>query len=185
MKKRVIPFVFLILLLTACGGTQPASGRRPASGQPAASEPPSSPASSATARTCPQQASQGGLVNLVVIAGNRANTYEMPASGRANEVFCDLVSRTFEIDGLEAQGQLAFVVSDGNPWQAQLAAPNGHPVDLRVTANNAYMLSQNIQNTVSNMVLPFMDHENFQARYSEADLLEAIWEGARILIASY
>jgi len=120
-------------------------------------------------------------INLVVIAGNRANTYFMPERSVAEEVFCDLVGRTFDINGLEAEGQIAFVISDGVPWQADIIGPNNRPADLQVSANNDYVLGNRITSTISNVVLPFMDSAHAEARHEEADLLEALHVAERVL----
>ena len=172
------------LILVGCSGSNPTARRSAGESSSAGRTPPSEErraANEQAVRSCPSLNDEGERVNLVVIAGNRSNTYELPAGSRADEVFCSLVARTFERSNLEASGNVAFVVSDGDPWQAQVLAPNGRPDHLQVSANNDYMLNNRIQSTISHVILPFMDSEHLQAKNREADLLEALKVASRIL----
>lgn len=132
-------------------------------------------------RSCPEAQTTEAPINLVVIAGNRANTYFMPENSHAEAAFCQLVGQTFAINGLEAEGNIAFVISDGNPWQADIMGANNRPADLQVSANNDYVLNNRITGIISNVILPFKDSEHAEARYEEADLLEALHVAERIL----
>lgn len=185
MNKRIVwpmAAAMFSLMLAACG--QSTEGGRQATGN---RQPVSNPqerdggSERRPARSCQLENTGQELINLVVIAGNRANTFEIPVGSAADAVFCDLVGRTFEISNLEAQGNVAFVVSDGNPWQAEVLLPNGRPADLTVTANNAYTLNNRIENMISHTIVPFMDSDHLRANYPEADLLEALHEAQRIL----
>ena len=133
------------------------------------------------ARICYQEFGNEDLINLVVITGNRANTSEIPIGSAVDDIFCNLVGRTFEISNLEAEGNIAFVVSDGEPWRAEVLGQNGRPADLRVTANNNYVLTNRIRNTISHVILPFMDSDHLMAQTEEADLFEALHIASRIL----
>jgi len=132
-------------------------------------------------RVCHQEFGDEDLINLVVITGNRANTSEIPIGSAVDDIFCNLVGRTFEISNLEAEGNIAFVVSDGDPWRAEVIGQNGRPAELRVTANNNYVLNNRIRDTISHVILPFMDSEHLQAQTEEADLFEALHIASRIL----
>lgn len=132
-------------------------------------------------RTCQPEVNGGELINLVVIVGNRANTSEIPAGSVVDDLFCEMVGQTFEISGLEAQGNIAFVISDGNPSRVEMLGQNNRPADLSVSANNSYMLNNRIENTISNTILPFMDSIHLRAQNPEADLFEALHVASRVL----
>ena len=133
------------------------------------------------ARSCQQEFGNEELINLVVITGNRANTFKIPIGSAVDDVFCNLVGRTFEISNLEAKGNIAFVVSDGKPWRAQVLDQSGRLADLSISANNNYVLNNRINTTISHVILPFMDSEHLMARHAEADLFEALHIAGRIL----
>jgi len=132
-------------------------------------------------RSCHQEFDNEDLINLVVITGNRANTSEIPIGSALDDILCDFVGRTFEISNLAAQGNIAFVVSDGEPWRAEVIGQNGRPADLSVSANNDYMLNNRIRNSISHVILPFMDSDHLMAQTEEADLFEALHIASRII----
>ena len=132
-------------------------------------------------RTCNQEVGTEALINLVVITGNRANTSEVPLGGAVDDIFCNLIGRTFEISNLEAEGHIAFVVSDGDPWRADVLDQNGRPANLRVSANNEYVLTNRIRSAISQTILPFMDSDHLMAQTEEADLFEALHIANRVL----
>ena len=186
MNKRGIWLgmaILFCLFLIGCSNQErtTSNGRRQAAGGSGSSAESTSNSSSEQARICQQAFGTENLINLVVIVGNRANTSEMPVGGVVDDVFCNLLGRTFEVSHLEAQANVAFVVSDGAPWRAEVLGPNGQLADLRVSANNDYMLSNRISHTISQVILPFMDSEHLMAQHEEADLFEALHVANRIL----
>jgi len=186
MNKRIIRSVVAILFclfFVGCNGRGETtdSGRRQAAGGSESAIEGTSDNSRREARSCHQDVGNEELINLVVITGNRANTSEVPVGSVVDDIFCNLVGRTFEISSLEAEGNIAFVVSDGEPWRAEVLDQNGRPADLRVSANNDYVLNNRIRNTISYVILPFMDSEHLMAQNEEADLFEALHVANRIL----
>ena len=177
-KKMIQPLVILFcLLLASCTGSGTTTDRRQVTGGGDTN----SNHQRQVARSCEWEFESKELINLVVIMGNRANTYELPAGSVVDNVFCELVGRTFEVSNLAATGNVAFVVSDGDPWRADVMGQNGRPADLSVSANNEYMLNNRIRNTINNEILPFMDSDHLRAQNEEADLLEALHVANRIL----
>jgi len=195
MNKRIIRSIVVILFclfLVGCSARETtSSGRRQAAGGNESvventsnnnqGETNRGETNRGEARSCHQEFDNEDLINLVVITGNRANTSEIPIGSVVDDIFCDLVGRTFEISNLEAEGNIAFVVSDGEPWRADVIGQNGRPADLRVSANNTYVLNNRIRNTISHVVLPFMDSDHLMAQTEEADLFEALHIASRIL----
>ena len=188
MNKKIIWSIMVLLLclfFVGCGGQSGVTNndRRQAAGGGNSANSTENSATNERERTraCHQEVGSEALINLVVITGNRANTSEIPLGSAVDDVFCNLVGRTFEISNLEAEGNIAFVVSDGAPWRAEVLDQNGRPTDLRVSANNEYVLNNRIRNTISHTILPFMDSEHLMAQHEEADLFEALHMASRIL----
>lgn len=184
----LIVSLFCLLLVGCANSNETNTERRQAVGEPAQNSNNSNEIAvnesnnqRREARNCQPEVSNEQLINLVVIVGNRANTSEIPHGSNADEIFCNLVGRTFEISNLEAQGNIAFVISDGNPSRVEILGQNDRPADLSVTANNSYMLNNRIGNTISNTILPFMDSVHLRAQSPEADLFEALHVASRIL----
>ena len=188
MKKGIIRLsmaILFCLLFVGCRSGDVSSGRRQADGGNESDRESvvenTSNNNSGDARVCHQEFGDEDLINLVVITGNRANTSKIPIGSAVDDIFCNLVGRTFEISNLEAEGNIAFVVSDGDPWRAEVLAQNGRPDDLRVSANNNYVLNNRIRNTISDVILPFMDSDHLMAQTEEGDLFEALHIASRIL----
>ena len=182
---RLVAVILLCLLLVGCsgqGGTANNDRRQAAGGSNSnTSEENTNNNNREGVRACHQEVGNEALINLVVIVGNRANTSEVPLGGAVDDIFCNLIGRTFEISNLEAEGNIAFVVSDGEPWRADVLDQNGRPANLRVSANNEYVLTNRIRNAISHTILPFMDSDHLMAQNEEADLFEALHIANRIL----
>jgi len=192
MNKKITTLVtlsLLCLLLVGCGngGTTNTERRQAAGGDHQSSNNSNEVGAQGNhndrreARNCQPVIDTDELINLVVIVGNRANTSEIPHGSVVDDMFCNLVGRTFEISNLEAQGNIAFIISDGNPSRVEILGQNGRPADLSVSANNSYMLNNRISNTISNTILPFIDSEHLRAQSPEADLFEALHVASRVL----
>jgi len=186
---RLVAAILFCLFLVGCQGGRTTNDRRQVAGggertvvnNESANNENTNNNTQGEERICHQEFGGEELINLVVITGNRANTSEIPVGSAVDDIFCKLVGRTFEISNLEAEGNIAFVVSDGDPWRAEVMAQNNRPADLRVSANNSYVLNNRIRETISHVILPFMDSEYLMAQTEEGDLFEALHIASRIL----
>jgi len=186
MNKRIVWAAvasLLCLLLLGCSSQNTANNdrRQAAGGSNGTAESEKNRTARSEARHCHPEVGSEALINLVVIVGNRANTSDIPVGSSVDGIFCNLVGRTFEISNLEAKGNVAFVVSDGEPWRAEVLGQNGRVADLSVSANNSYMLNNRIINAINHVILPFLDSDHLMAQNEEADLFEALHIASRIL----
>jgi len=118
-------------------------------------------------------------INLVVVVGNRANSYALTDGDF--EIIESFIERAFiPTSGFNARANVAFIVSDGRPWRADL--PNveqmGSRLDVNpliVTANNSTTREQRITENIRHGIVPFIQSNEFRARHTEADLLAALW----------
>lgn len=125
--------------------------------------------------------------NVIVVLGTtRANTYQLDSFDF--EVLERYLRNSFGTSGdmfeSNLQANIAFVIADGNPWQARLSDWPGFTLEsdaLIVDEPNSVHRDRRVDYIINQNIIPFLTSEYSRARAPEADLIAALWEAQRIL----
>ena len=127
-------------------------------------------------------------INLVIILGNRANTYSLSES--EFDIMQQYIERSFASTGRESdvRANVAFIISDGTPTPITSIASvndwdrswwNAENIEVRVTqpANR----TPRIREVFTHSIRPFLESPHLRATNEEADLLTSLRRATDIL----
>jgi hypothetical protein len=123
-------------------------------------------------------------INLVIIIGERANSYAITTGDET--IIRSMIERSFSQDPnsrFGAIGNVSFVVSDGMPQALSVIDEDGNILGQRlyVAGTNNRVRDRNIRGLIDNTIIPFVHSDNFRAQHPQADLLSALWVATDIV----